>query len=104
VERFHDRAKLDLPQRLAEAPRPGRPRLGGEGVDPLIARIIDTDPRELGYPATVWTAGLLSQYLRDHHDLEVSRKTVSGPVVAPSDAGIERDGPLGEARQAAGVG
>jgi transposase len=80
VDRFHDRAELDRPQRLADAPRPGRPRVGGGGVDPLIARVIDTDPRDLGYHATVWTAGLLSQYLRDHHDLEVSRKTVSRAI------------------------
>ena len=34
--------------------------------------MIDGDPRPLGYRATVWTAPLLSQYLRDHHGIEVS--------------------------------
>jgi transposase len=62
---------------LADAPRPGRPRTGGGGVDPWIAEVIDTDPRALGYHQTVWTARLLVQYLRDHHEVEVSRKTVS---------------------------
>jgi transposase len=80
VDRFHDRSEIDLPQRLADAPRPGRPRVGGDGVDPRIAQVIDTDPRDLGYHATVWTAALLRHYLRDHHGIEVSRKTVSRAI------------------------
>jgi transposase len=80
VERFHDRSEFDLPQRLADAPRSGRPRTGGGGVDSWIAQVIDTDPRDLGYQATVWTAPLLRQYLRDRHDLKVSRKTVSRAI------------------------
>jgi transposase len=79
AERFQGRSKFDLPQRLADAPRSGRPRIGG-GVDPWIARVIDTDPRDLGYQATVWTAPLLRQYLRDRHDVEVSRKTISRAI------------------------
>jgi transposase len=80
LERFRDRDGLDLVQRLADAPRPGRPRTGGEGIDPWIAEVIDTDPRALGYHPTVWTAPLLVRYLRDHHEVEVSRKTVSRAI------------------------
>jgi transposase len=80
LERFHDRDGLDLVQRLADAPRPGRPRTGGDGIDPRIAGVIDTDPRALGYHQTVWTAPLLVRYLRDHHGVEVSRKTVSRAI------------------------
>ena len=80
VDRFHDRNELDFEQRLADAPRPGRPRTAGQGVDTWIAEIIDTDPRALGYHQTVWTAPLLVQYLRDHHEVEVSRKTVSRAI------------------------
>ena len=47
VDRFHDRAELDLPVRLADAPRPGRPRVGGDGVDRWIAR---------GSPERAWRA------------------------------------------------
>jgi len=79
-ERFHDRDGHDLRQRLADAPRPGRPRTGDGGVDPWIAEVIDTDPRALGYHQTVWTAPLLVRYLRDHHEVEVSRKTVSRAI------------------------
>jgi transposase len=80
VERFQGRSEFDLPQRLADAPRSGRPRAGGDGVDPWIAQVIDTDPRDLGYHATVWTAPLLRRYLRDRHGIEVSRKTVSRAI------------------------
>jgi transposase len=79
-ERFHDRDGHDLRQRLADAPRPGRPRTGDGGVDPWIAEVIDTDPRALGYHQTVWTAPLLVRYLRDPHEVEVSRKTVSRAI------------------------
>ena len=77
VDRLDVRDGLDLRQRLADAPRPGRPRAGDNGVDAPIAEVIDTDPRALGYHQTVWTAPLLVRHLRDHHQVEVSRKTVS---------------------------
>lgn len=38
VDRFHDRSELDLPQRLADAPNPGRPRVGSDGVDLRIVQ------------------------------------------------------------------
>jgi transposase len=80
LERFHDRDGLDPVQRLADAPRPGRPRTGGDGIDAWIAEVIDTDPRALGYHQTVWTAPLLVRYLHDHYQVEVSRKTVSRAI------------------------
>jgi transposase len=80
LERFHDRDGQDLRQRLADAPRPGRPRTGDDGVDPWIAEVIDTDPRTLGYHQTVWTAPLLVRSLQDHPEITVSRKTVSRAI------------------------
>jgi transposase len=80
-ERLRDRDGLDLVQRLADAPRPGRPRTGGDGIDPWIAQVIDADPQALGYHPTVWTAPLLVEFLRDRHGVEVSRKTVSRALV-----------------------
>lgn len=77
LNRFQERAEGDLRARLLDAPRLGRPRAAGGTLDELIAAVIDGDPRTLGYHATVWTAPLLSQYLRDHHGIEVSDKTVS---------------------------
>ena len=80
LERFHDRDEPDLRQRLADAPRPGRPRTADGGVDSWIAEVIDTDPRDLGYRHTVWTAPLLVRYLRDHHGVEVSETTVGRAI------------------------
>ena len=77
LSRFQERAEWDLRARLLDAPRLGRPRTAGGTLDDLIAAVIDGDPRTLGYHATVWTAPLLSQYLRDHHGIEVSDKTIS---------------------------
>lgn len=80
VDRLDGCNGLDLRQRLADAPRPGRPRAGDDGIDPWIAEVIDTDPRALGYHQTVWTAPLLVRYLHDHHQVEISRKTVSRAI------------------------
>lgn len=77
AERFQQRQGLDLRSRLADAPRQGRPPSALGIVDPLIAEIIDTDPRELGYHSTVWTAPLLREYLEQVHGIAVSRKSVS---------------------------
>jgi transposase len=80
VNRIRDCPGPDLRERSCDAPRPGRPRLGDGGVDPWIPQVIDSDPRRLGYHSTVWTAPLLVCYLRDRHEVEVSRKTVSRAI------------------------
>jgi transposase len=76
-ERFQQRLSLPLAARLADASRSGRPRTAHGIIDPLIDAVIDTDPRELGYRSTVWTAGLLQAYLSEEHQIEVSSKSVS---------------------------
>src|SRR3954454_6839163 len=80
LSRFQERAELDLRARLLDAPRPGRPRAASGTIDELVAAVIDGDPREFGYHATVWTAPLLSRYLREHHAIEVSDRTVSRAI------------------------
>jgi transposase len=75
--RFRERRGLEIASRLADGPRSGRPRTALEIIDPLIDRLIDQDPRELGYRATVWTAPLLRHYLEIEHGLRVSRQSVS---------------------------
>lgn len=67
----------ELAAQLAEGERSGRPRTVAGIIDPLIDAIIDTDPRALDYRSTVWTAPLLAQYLADHHQISVSRPSVS---------------------------
>ena len=80
VGRFQERAESDPRARLLDAPRPGRPRAAGGTIDELIAAVIDGDPRELGYHATVWTAPLLCRYLHDHHGIEVCDRTVGRAI------------------------
>jgi len=75
--RFQQRSTLDLAERLADGPRSGRPPTALGIIDPLVLEVIDSDPRDWGYAATVWTAPLLQRYLREVHDLDVSRPSVS---------------------------
>jgi transposase len=80
LSRFQERAGSDLRARLLDASRPGRPRAASGTLDERVADVIDGDPRKFGYHATVWTAPLLSRYLRDHHAIEVSDRTVSRAI------------------------
>jgi transposase len=79
VGRHQERGGLGVLARLRDAPRPGRPRAGG-GIDPLVAEVIDSDPRQLGYRSTAWTAPLLSRYLHEHHRIAVCDRTVSRAI------------------------
>jgi transposase len=76
VESFRDRTDLDVADRLLDAPRSGRPATALGIIDPLIDAVIDGDPRDYGYRATVWTAPLLQRYLEEVHGIETSRKSV----------------------------
>jgi transposase len=76
LRRFQGRQALALHARLADGPRSGRPKTVHGIIDPLIGEVIDGDPRQLGYHSTVWTAPLLSQYLRDVHHMQASRRSV----------------------------
>jgi transposase len=77
VEQYESREADKMAGRLGALPRSGRPRTARDIIDPLVESVIDTDPRELGYRSTVWTAGLLRQYLSESHQLRVSPRSVS---------------------------
>ena len=76
ADRFERREGLDLRARLLDAPRSGRPPTASGVIDPLIAEVIDKDPREFDYRSTNWTAALLARYLKRDHGIEVSRRSV----------------------------
>jgi transposase len=80
INRLPHHSASGVGDRLTDAPRPGRPRAGPGGVDPLIAGVIDRDPRTLGYRSTTWTAALLQRYLEDYHGIEVSRRTIGRAI------------------------
>src|SRR5437764_5020014 len=48
AQRFQERQGVDLADRLADGPRCGRPATASGVIDPLIAAVIDQDPREFG--------------------------------------------------------
>ena len=77
VKHFQAHSTLALSARLSEGARSGRPRTAQGVIDPWSVDIIDRDPRELGYRSAVWTAPLLTQYLREHYHIAISRQSVS---------------------------
>ena len=79
VEWFESSVGLDLASRLADAPRSGRPATAQGIIDPLIDEVIETDPRDLGYRSTVWTAALLRHYLAEYHQLVMTGLVVRIP-------------------------
>jgi transposase len=74
--RFSTRQELELAARLADGGRLGRPRTARGIIEPLIAEVIEEDPREFGYRSTVWTAPLLVSYLGSEHGVAVSLRSV----------------------------
>jgi transposase len=76
ARRFHDRRGADLGERLDDAPRSGRPVTALGIIDPLLAEVIEDDPRHWGYRAAVWTAPLLRHFLAEHHGVVVCRQSV----------------------------
>jgi transposase len=80
VQSFCDRTDVDLPDRLLDAPRGGRPATALGIIDPLIDAVIDQDPRDHGYRSTVWTAPLLQRYLEEVHAVPTSRKSISRAI------------------------
>ncbi|MGZ6273100.1 MAG: helix-turn-helix domain-containing protein [Candidatus Limnocylindrales bacterium] len=80
AERFRSRASLDLRSRLLDAPRSGRPPTVSGIIDPLIAEVIDRDPRDFGYHSTVWTAPLLMRYLERVHGVAASRRSIGSAL------------------------
>src|SRR3954451_7464746 len=66
-------------ERLAAAERSGRPATAQGIIDPLIAALIDGDPRLHGYAVTTWTAPLLQKHLAE--------SAYAGPFTAWADCG-----------------
>jgi transposase len=76
VARFEDRTDLELAERLIDAARSGRPRTALGVIDPIIADLVDTDPRDFGFRQTVWTAEAITSHLKHDHRIEVSVQSV----------------------------
>jgi transposase len=80
ISRFEQRAELELPDRLADAERAGRPATITGIIDPIIKQLVDTDPRQFGYRQTIWTADLLVLHLGKAHRLKASLPSVKRAI------------------------
>ena len=71
------RGRLDIPARLADEKRSGRPGTFPPIIDPLITNVLAHEPKEFSYEAHQWNPALLMRYLRDIHHIKVCRASVS---------------------------
>jgi hypothetical protein len=71
------RGARDIPERLADEKRSGRPGVFPPIIDPLITSVLGHEPLEFGYEAHQWTPTVLMHYLRDVHHVAVCRASVS---------------------------
>lgn len=63
------------PDRLADAPRSGRPRVATTLTDARIKRQFRRDPLRLGYSTTGWTVALLAKHLGHVYDCPITART-----------------------------
>lgn len=80
IRRFEREDFADIASRILDSPRSGRPPTAKGIIDPIIAEVIDRDPRQYGYHYTNWTASLLQIYLAQEHGIKVSRYSVSRAI------------------------
>jgi transposase len=80
ITQFQQRHGQDMTVRVAPGSRSGRPPTARGIIEPLIEAVMERDPCDLSYRSTVWTAPLLTQYLREAHALTVSRQSVSRAI------------------------
>lgn len=64
------------PACLSDRPRSGRPTAAPQLTPELVERLLEQDPRGHGHQATSWTVPLLAQHLRQHHDVDLSERTL----------------------------
>lgn len=64
------------PDRLRDAPRPGRPRAAPAITNERIAHEVRRDPLRLGYNSTGWTVALLADHLRQQYGTAIKVRTL----------------------------
>jgi transposase len=62
--------------KLADAPKSGRPPVGGKRLDPLVEGLMALPPERLGYHATHWTIPLLHDQVQKNLGQPCSTKVV----------------------------
>lgn len=64
------------PEDLAEGTRSGRPRTGQELTAEWLLEVLQSDPRQWGYAATIWTVPLLVTHVGTHLGCALSEHTM----------------------------
>ncbi|HXG19807.1 MAG TPA: helix-turn-helix domain-containing protein [Methylomirabilota bacterium] len=86
------RGKLDVPARLVDEKRSGRPGVYPPIIDPLIKIALQYEPLAFGYQAHNWTPTILAHYLRDVHHIPVCRASVSLALKRLGRDSVSRNG------------
>lgn len=61
---------------LADKPRPGRPKAGGDEYRQKLEQVIETEPSTLGYGFNVWTAKRLLAHMEQETGVRVHENTL----------------------------
>jgi len=61
---------------LADKPRPGRPKVGGDEYRQKLAQLIETDPKAIGYGFNVWTIERLLAHMEKKTGILVHANTL----------------------------
>ena len=73
-------SESDICVRLADGKRSGRPSTIALRIDPILEKILDRSPRQLGYNTDRWTTTLLVRHLGETHGLVTNRANIAGAL------------------------
>jgi transposase len=76
VSSYQKRRNRSFKSRLQDRPKPGRPPRKSTVILRELAALLNTSPRQYGYPHAEWTASLLVKVMHRVYALEVSTKTM----------------------------
>lgn len=76
ARRFVARSTLSIEDRLADAPRSGRPRTKSEQVESKLPELLAKKPIDYGYRSFAWTAGLLKLAVEKASGIDISEPTI----------------------------
>ena len=72
VQNWHKSWRMGGVEALANKPIPGRKPKANETYQEALARVLESDPHELGYGFSVWTLERLSQHLEQETGIGLS--------------------------------
>jgi transposase len=76
VERYEQRTKLPVRERIMDSEHSGRPAHKRELVMTELKILLLQSPSEYGYRAQRWTVGMLRKQVERNHQIEISDDTV----------------------------